>query len=269
MSGGSVAELWRYPIKSMRGEQLDTSYFTPTGVLGDRAVALIDVQTGHVVSAKNPKKWSGMLDMRAEFTEAPQPHAPLSSVLVTLADGRSASSDHAGFEGLMSNEFGRPVTVATVAPQRPSLEEYWPDIAELDHQETVTDEQMPPGTFFDLAYVHVLTTSTLEQLRRLYPDGAIDVRRFRPNVVVQPDGDDVGFVEGSWIGRELRLGTAVTLEITDRCPRCVMTTLAQAGLPKDNGILRTVARENDVHVGVYAKVLRGGAVHKGDSVALT
>lgn len=268
MSGGSVVELWRYPVKSMRGEQLSTSYFTPNGVLGDRALALMDVQTGHVVSAKNPKKWPGMLDIRAEFAEAPKLGAPLSPVQVTLSDGRSTSSDDPAFEELMSTAFSRPVTLATVAPPRPSLEEYWPDIAELDHQETVTDEQMPPGTFFDLAYVHLLTTSTLEQLRRLYPDGDIDVRRFRPNVVVQPEGDDVGFVESGWVGRQLRVGSEVTLEITDHCPRCVMTTLPQAGLPKDNGILRTVARENDVHVGVYAKVLRGGAVHKGDPVAL-
>lgn len=104
-------------------------------------------------------------------------------------------------------------------------------------------------------------------MRRLYPDGAIDVRRFRPNVVVQLEGEE-GFVESGWVGRELRLGDEVALEITDHCPRCVMTTLAQAGLPKDNGILRTVARENDVHVGVYAKVLRGGAVREGDHVGL-
>lgn len=84
---------------------------------------------------------------------------------------------------------------------------------------------------------------------------------------MQLEGEE-GFVESGWVGRELRLGDEVTLEITDHCPRCVMTTLAQAGLPKDNGILRTVARENDVHVGVYAKVLRGGAVREGDHVGL-
>lgn len=263
----SVVELWRYPFKSMRGEQLTTSYFTATGVFGDRALALMDVQTGHVVSAKNPKKWPGMLDIAADFVEAPRVGAPLPSVRLTFSDGRSMSSDDPDFDRLMSEALGRTVTLAKVAPPRPTLEEYWPDIAELDHQETVTDEQMPAGTFFDLDYVHILTTSTLEQLRRLYPDGAIDVRRFRPNVVVQLEGEE-GFVESGWVGRELRLGDEVTLEITDHCPRCVMTTLAQAGLPKDNGILRTVARENDVHVGVYAKVLRGGAVREGDHVGL-
>lgn len=268
MSDGSVVELWRYPVKSMRGEQLSTSYFTPKGVLGDRALALMDVQTGHVVSAKNPRKWPGMLDVQAEFVVAPEPGAPLSPVRVTLTDGRSTSTDDAAFEDLMSTTFGRPVTLATVAPPAPSLEEYWPDIEELDHQETVTDEDMPPGTFFDLAYVHVLTTATMEQLRRLHPDGAIDVRRFRPNVVVQPDGEDAGFVESGWLGRELHIGSDVVLGITDHCPRCVMTTLAQNGLPKDSAILRTAARENGVHVGVYANVVRGGAVHQGDVVSL-
>ncbi len=99
---------------------------------------------------------------------------------MTLPDGDSASSDDAGFTELVSAALGRPVTLATAAPAEPSLEEYWPDIAELDHQETVTDEAMPVNTFFDLATIHVLTTATINRLRELYPLGRFEVRRFRP-----------------------------------------------------------------------------------------
>ena len=168
----------------------------------------------------------------------------------------------------MSAALGRPVRLSTAGLAEPSLEEYWPDMTELDHQETVTDEAMPAGTFFDLATIHVLTTATINQLRGLYPEGRFEVRRFRPNIVLRPASDDAGFVESKWVGRELRVGDDVVLEITDHCPRCVMTTLPQGDLPKDSGILRTAARHNGVHVGVYAEVRRGGRVRRGDAVAL-
>ena len=119
------------------------------------------------------------------------------------------------------------MTLAIAGPSEPSLEEYWPDIAELAHQATVTDEAMPPGMFFDLANIHVLTTATLNRRRELYPQGRFEVRRFRPNIAVRPDNDDAQFVETSWVERELRIGDDVELEITDHCPRCVMTTLPQ------------------------------------------
>jgi uncharacterized protein len=154
------------------------------------------------------------------------------------------------------------------APSEPSLEEYWPDMPELAHQAKVTDEAMPAGMFFDLATIHVLTTATIDRLRELYPQGRFEVRRFRPNIVVRPENDDAEFVESSWVGRELRIGDDVVLEITDHCPRCVMTTLPQGDLPKDSGILRIAARHNEVHVGVYGEVRRTGRVQRGDTVTL-
>jgi uncharacterized protein len=115
----------------------------------------------------------------------------------------------------------------------------------------------------------VLTTATtINRLRALYPQGQFEVRRFRPNIVVLPENDDAEFVESKWVGRELRIGDDVVLAITDHCPRCVMTTLPQGDLPKDSGILRTAARNNEVHVGVYAEVRRAGTVQRGDTVTL-
>jgi uncharacterized protein YcbX len=232
------------------------------------SLALVDTEAGKVVSAKNPKKWSAMFDFRAAFTEPPVVENPLPPVRVTLPDGVTVTSDETHFADLMSVALGRPVTLATGALSEPSLEEYWPDMAELDHQETVTDERMPAGTFFDLATIHVLTTATINRLRELYPEGRFEVRRFRPNIVVRPDDVDAEFVESKWVGQELRVGDDVVLEITDHCPRCVMTTLPQGDLPKDSGILRTAARHNDVHVGVYAEVRRAGIVRRGDAVTL-
>jgi uncharacterized protein YcbX len=126
---------------------------------------------------------------------------------------------------------------------------------------------MPLETFFDLAVIHLLTTATIERLRELYPQGRFEVRRFRPNIVVAPAGQS-GFVEDGWVGRTLAIGEEVRLSVTGPCPRCVMTTLPQGDLPADPGILRTAARHNHVNVGVYAAVLRGGRIRRGDPVRL-
>jgi uncharacterized protein YcbX len=115
--------------------------------------------------------------------------------------------------------------------------------------------------------VHLLTTSTLDRLRELYPKGRFEARRFRPNIIVATA--EAGFVEGDWIGRTVEIGDTVRLAITEPCPRCVMITLAQGDLPKDSGILRTAAEHNDVNVGVYASVISGGTVRRGDAVVLS
>jgi hypothetical protein len=268
MAEGSVVSLWRYPIKSMMGEELNASPVTERGLLGDRAMALVDTETGRVVSAKNPKKWASMFDFRAAFVAPPDVDDRLPSVRVTLPDGRIVVSDDPRFADVVSTAIGRPVTLAAVAPSQPSLEEYWPDMAELAHQETVTDENLPADTFFDLATIHLLTTATLDRLRELYPAGRFEARRFRPNIIVQAEDDVVGFIEDKWIGHEIQIGDEVALSITDHCPRCVMTTLPQGDLPKDSDILRTAARHNGVNVGVYAEVRSPGIVHRGDVVSV-
>ena len=147
-----------------------------------------------------------------------------------------------------------------------NAEEYWPDMEGLDHRDTVTDFTLPEGTFFDCAMVHLLTTATLDSLRELYPQGRFEVRRFRPNIVVQLASGGKGFAENDWVGHKLAIGTTVRLNITGLCGRCVMTTLAQGDLSKDPGILRTAAQQNKVNVGVYAAVSRGGTIRRGDPV---
>jgi len=116
--------------------------------------------------------------------------------------------------------------------------------------------------------VHLLTTATIDRLRELYPQGRFEVRRFRPNIVVQPAAGEKGFAENDWVGHTLAIGSAVRLNVTGPCGRCVMTTLAQGDLPRDPGILRTAAQHNHVNVGAYAAVARGGMIRRGDPVRL-
>jgi uncharacterized protein YcbX len=127
---------------------------------------------------------------------------------------------------------------------------------------------MPPRTFFDIAVIHILTTSTINYLRELYPEGRFEVRRFRPNIVIDSASGEKDFVENSWIGKKMAIGEDIVLRVTRPCTRCVMITLPQGDLPRDSGILQTVARFNQVNVGVYASVLRSGTIHRGDLVRL-
>ncbi|MCA1605382.1 MAG: MOSC domain-containing protein [Acidobacteria bacterium] len=276
---GSVVSLWRYPVKSMMGEEVNLSELTKRGLFGDRAWALIDASDGKVASAKNPRKWANLFEFSAHYTEAPEHGGKLPPVRIMLPDGTQVTSERGDVDEALSEAVGREVRLERREPGQeeilettfpnpwtPKLEEYWPDIEGLAHRDHVTDEAMPEGTFFDLAMVHVLTTATLDRLRELYPEGRFEVRRFRPNIVVQPSDGRSRFVENEWIGKTLAIGDEVRLEVTGPCPRCVMTTLPQGDLPKDRGILRTAAKHNEVHVGVYASVLQGGKIRKGDRV---
>jgi uncharacterized protein YcbX len=264
---GTLASLHRYPVKSMMGEELNGVSVTPKGLLGDRAYALCDQDTHKIVSAKNPRKWPGLFSFRATYVSPPEIEGGTPAVRVTLPDGRFVSSAKADFAQTMTSALGRGVTLMSAVPPSAELEEYWPDMDGLAHRDAVTDEAMPPGTFFDLAVLHLLTTSTLDQLRALYPDGRFEPRRFRPNLIIDTSPQS-GFAENQWTGKTLSIGPEVKIKITGPCPRCVMTTLPQGDLPKDPGILRTAAKYNGVHVGAYASVVQAGAVRIGDSVSI-
>jgi len=263
---GSVVSLWRYPVKSMMGEELNASYVSDRGLLGDRAYALVDQITGKVASAKNPRKWGRLFDFRASFVDPPKIGGKIPAVRITLPDGRLTLSDKPEASSLLSEALSAQIRLMTSSLEKPSYEEYWPDIEGLANREKVTEELMPPQTFFDLATIHVLTTATIDRLRELYPQGRFEVRRFRPNVVVEPSPAVKEFVENAWVHRTLAIGEEVRLKVTGPCTRCVMTTLAQGDLPRDLGILRAAARYNQVNVGVYASVQHGGNIKRGDHV---
>jgi uncharacterized protein YcbX len=268
---GSVAALWRYPVKSMMGEELNASEVTERGFVGDRQFALRDRDTGKIVGAKNPRKWGGFFDFRAAFVEPPQSGSTMPAVRITLPDGTIATSGEDGLEETLSRALGHDVTFEEAKPrvEGGKAEEYWPDMEGLDYRDTVTDFDLPEGSFFDLAVVHLLTTATLNRLRELYPEGRFEVRRFRPNIVVATAPEEQGFVENDWIGRTISIGDELRLRVSGPCPRCVMITLAQGDLPKDPGILRTAAQNNHANVGVYAEVVKGGTVRRGDHVTVT
>ena len=289
---GSVAGLWRFPVKSMRGERLEQAELTERGLLGDRAYALIDADTGKVVSAKSVRLFPDLFGCQAAFVEPPRSGRELPPVRIALPDGSSVTSDSGDVDRALSVCFKRDVTLARAAPEDFTIDQYHPDVEDLDpagHRDAVVEQKLgsaffaeaglaspvPVGSFFDLFPVSVLTTSTLEQLSEFRPQSRFDECRFRMNVIV--DTKEPGFLENDWVGHELGIGDTVRLNVALPDPRCVMTTLAQDDLPKDTDILRTLTRHNRVRVGdagqfpcagVYAVVAAPGTVRTGDRVGL-
>ena len=239
---GRVSELWWYPVKSFLGQTVDQVIVRPEGIPGDRGLALADARSGRVLSAKHVHK---LLEGRFESSK------------FLLPDGTTFSEDDPEAVDELSSWLGRAVRIVRAAgdDNRPEIEG--------EEGEVFRGE---PGGLHDDSPVHLVTTSTLAHLTSLYPSGKFDPRRFRPNMVIDT-GDAEGPVEQSWVGRTIRIGEAV-LDVTKPCHRCVITTLPQAQLSHDPGILRTVNQLADRETGVYVLARADATVSVGDDVSV-
>ena len=279
---GTVSDLRRYPVKSMLGEQLERAGLTEQGLEGDRAYALVDDETGKLVSVKRPNRWGRMFELRAT-TDG-------DAVRVSFPGGDAFGIDDPGLPERLSTLFGRSVSVAKASLQERSYEEAWVGDLKggaspyLGMETTIIDGEefidagaiMPTDqNFFDFGKVHLVTTASTKQLAEHAPESRFDPHRFRPNIVIA--WPETGFIENEWQGRTLTIG-GVHLRIGIPVPRCVMTTLAQDDLPADRSVLRTISRHNGIDVlgtgtlypcvGVYADVDTPGEIAVGDQATI-
>jgi uncharacterized protein len=286
---GQLQEIGRFPVKSMLGEALDQVQVVESGISGDRAHALVDVETGKVASAKDPRLWAGLLAFRARYVDPDEARAG-APVEITMPDGATVRTDEVDAASRLGAAVGRPVSISSTAPAGGQYDYVWevdglaPDEVVSGSQTGVTEEGRPlsampvalmaPGTFQDVAPITIMTTAALAAMAKHHPEGRWEQPRFRSNLVLDVSGD--GIVENDWVGRRLTIGGAV-FEVTAPTPRCVMTTLPQGDLPRDRLILRTVARKNRREfagfgiwacLGAYATVVEPGQVAVGDPVAL-
>jgi uncharacterized protein len=211
----------------MLGEPLSSLCFSARGAEGDRALAVADAG-GKLGSGKNSsrhRRMEGLFDFRARIREE--------TVEIVFPDGRRFDSRDDALDPALSLVLGQPVTLTGVGP--------------VQHM--------------DDSPVHILTTASLAWLKSRLPDAFIDERRFRPNIVLEVDGE--ALVEQGWLGRTLIVGEA-QFRVKYPTERCVMTTMAQPGLPTDARVLRALAQEADACFGVYAEVVQPGLVRLGD-----
>ena len=302
---GTIREIWRYPVKSMAGQQLDSCTLGLVGIPADRGWALRDETTGEIT---NGKRFPLLMQCAARFRSEPVDDS-IPQVEIAFPDGSVTASDADDVNKRLSDLLGKPVTLwprlpeddlehyrrkskaarvfgklARFRPVRgalPTLTSFGSANAELrelfsrEPNEPIPDistlppELMeftsPPGTYFDAFPLHLLTTSSLAMMKRLNPEAIWDRRRFRPNFLIESQLS--GFIELEWGLQRLRIGTA---HIQCKVPtaRCGMTTHAQKDLPKDPSVLRTIVKDADQNLGIYASVVVAGEVNVGDAVEL-
>ncbi len=280
---GRIAELWRHPVKSMEGERVERAALGVNGILGDRVWAVRDEERGGIRGAK---KIPALMTCKARYADEPSADK-IPAPEISLPDGECLRADSPDAAARLSAALGHKVTLW---PLRPASDLAHYQRGAPDHADVLTelrsifgrnsDEPLPdfsqfppeimqyespPGTYFDVHPLHLLTDATLRQLQAIAPTSIIDVRRFRPNLVIETEAE--GFVEAGWTGRKLRIGSAL-IEVGHPCPRCVMITHGFDDVPRDPGLMRTVVREANQNVGSYATVAQPGELRVGDVVEL-
>ncbi len=229
---GTIRELWRYPVKSMRGERCERLWLDQRGVVGDRLYAVRD-EAGKFGSGKTTRRFR-RIDGLLRFAAAYDGEVPL----LTFPDSSTLRGDDPAIHAALSTYLGLPVTLSREA--------------EISH--------------YDAGALHLLTITSMRTLGASLGDAALDVRRFRPNILVEVESS--GFPEDAWQGHEIAIGGDVRIRLGGQAERCVMVGLAQGNLPADARILRAVARLHAACLGVYADVLAPGAIHVGDTISL-
>ena len=281
MRVGTVKEIWRYPVKSMLGERVSRSLLGALGIPGDRGYALRDDEAGEIRGAK---KLPALMQCEARYLGEPGEGIPPAEV--RLPNGETLRTDDPRISEKLSNLLGKRVTLFSRRPAD-DLEHYLrhPEGGDLEQDlrqmfGRVGDEPLPDlapfpqelfmytsplGTYFDAFPIHFITTAWLGELASRNSNASFDVRRFRPNFLIESPAGMKGFVESEWLGREVKIGSA-RLKAELHCPRCVMTTQATGDLPKDPSVLRTIVKDANQNVGVYASVVGKGEVREGDAV---
>jgi uncharacterized protein YcbX len=270
-----VAQLWTYPVKSMVGSTVASIDLSPLGIVGDRHWAIRDLDNGGIRGAK---KIGELMQFTAEQQGG--------HVAITCPNGDITSSSHSDVNEKLSHALGRNVALESL-PADNNLEHFRrgpgtssDPITELrnifgreEHEPLpnfaafppeVAEFESPPGTHHDCWPLMVMTTSAMTAMQQALPDSNIDIKRFRPSIVI--DSTETGHPEFTWTGKTAHIGTA-TVEFLDPCPRCIMITRRiNDDIPEDRAILRHVVRELDQNVGVYARVVAPGSVSVGDSL---
>ena len=274
---GAIEELWRYPVKSMLGQRVLAAEVDELGVPGDRRLALIDAETGRIASAKMPRLWRELLKCFATIEDG-------SAVRIALPGAKPLWHTDADADERLSAYIGRPVHLADTPPEGATLDRSIPDLvlnagveAEVDAAHVQIGSGSPPGTFVDYAPLHLITSSTLDRIAELSERGEIELQRYRPNLVIR--STEQGFIENDWLGREVRIGPDLRVEIIARTPRCAVPTLEHGSLERDTQALRTLAAHNRVApladvapepcAGAYARVIAPGRIEPGDKVLVS
>jgi uncharacterized protein YcbX len=245
---GTVAQVWRYPVKSMQGEQVERLELGLGGAAGDRTLAVVDPAARKVLSAK---RHAPLLEASARVEGG--------DVVVTLPDGSEHAAGDPGVHAALSAWLDREVRLEAPPTDGVYPMEMYSGMS--DEATPVFDWPGPPGTWLDLADAHWLTTASLAAAAALHPAGQWDVRRFRPTALFDVPGST--FAEDAW--GLVDVGSARS-EVLMPTMRCSMPSRAQPGLGRDMAIGTTLRDQHDNNLGLYAKIVTAGTIAVGDAV---
>ena len=248
-----VVELWRYPVKSLAGERVPALALAADGADGDRAWGIRDHRDGRILT--------GRREPRLLFATACL--GPDDLPRMTLPDGRELAGPGPATDAALSAWLGRPVSLVAAVESDGARAEYFADAT--DDTSRAIEWTMPKGRFVDSSPVLLMTTAGLRSCAATHAAGVWDVRRFRPNVLIELQGE--GWLEDEWLGRTLQIGSA-RLTPRQRCIRCTMVTRAQPGLAHDVDIYKTVHRTHGGEAGVWSEITQPGSIAEGDSLDL-
>ncbi len=278
---GKVSELWRYPVKSMEGNLVTETFISKDGLLGDRNWALRDESVGELSTVRKIPK---LLKFKATYDAEPGLDK-VSPVTITLPDGNLVNSADNNINEKLSEAIGKPVSLWPLQPKT-NLKHYRLKVPagaaamkkqfatrEMPDMSSVTWRMMmelaifatPLGRYHDVYPLHLLTTSSLEKLKQLEPEGDFRVERFRPNLLIETASESADFEEFQWVDGKLTIGDVV-LKVVSRTVRCSMPAQPQVTLKKDAKVLRTLEAHTQRHLGVNISVIRPGTIRVGDTV---
>jgi uncharacterized protein YcbX len=277
---GTIGAIMRFPVKSLLGETLTECAITFEGLDGDRTHALVDALTGKLASAKQPNLWRHLLAYAASTITS----TPL-SIIISDAEGNHIPLADPNFGEKLSKLLGREVRLADVRPAGIELNRARPDeVMTQGLDASVTQDVLaiagaaPIGGFFDFAPLHLMTTASLDAIRAAAPHASILADRYRPNLVIETL-PSMAFAENHWVGRQIRIGDSVGIEVIAPTPRCAVPMLVHGSLPYSLEAVAKVSKLNQVEfpmlgpgtfpcLGAYATVLAPGPVRRGDRVVL-
>lgn len=251
LTGVHAAELWRYPVKSLLGERLVTLSLAADGVTGDRLWGIQDCNDGRILTARR--------EPRLLF--AASRIGPHGSPIITLPDTQELFGPGPSTDAALSAWLGKAVKLVVATETEASRAEYFAD--PTDDASRAIEWTMPNGRFVDAFPVLIITTAGLRGCASAYSTGSWDVRRFRPNILIEHAGD--GWVEDTWVDRPLQIGSAQLLP-RRRCIRCTMVNRAQPGLDRDVNIYKALHRTHGGDAGMWTQVLQPGIISQGDAV---